>query len=265
MRCARAVTFWRVSCWVAGIATAAAVVIAGCESRPAPSPSRSSPPSSAGLGAHAPAVNIAAFAGHGDLAFISRATVWVLDGMTGSLRRIVTPGMTPLGPAFSPDGRWLAFSARSANPSVQTTNGVAGAWRWQRRPRDRVRWRADRLGPGLRCAGSGERGCDPSVRALRPGLDADPLCRDLGGCVVAGWPVSRRCHPGLAVGYHAGRLPGRGRQASRLAPAECSPWRAERHERGDHRPGWLVAAVGHRVFGCSAMAWCITMTRPRSM
>jgi Tol biopolymer transport system component len=43
----------------------------------------------------------------------------VLDGMTGSLRPVVTPGMTPGTPAFSPDGRWLAFSATSTNPAAQ--------------------------------------------------------------------------------------------------------------------------------------------------
>jgi hypothetical protein len=116
MRCTRAVTFRRASCWIAGIA-AAAVVIAGCGSRPARSPSKSS----AGLTAHAPLVNVAAFAGHGELAFTSRGTLWVLDGMTGSLRQVVTPGMTPFDPVFSPDARWLAFSATSTNPSRQAS------------------------------------------------------------------------------------------------------------------------------------------------
>jgi dipeptidyl aminopeptidase/acylaminoacyl peptidase len=56
-----------------------------------------------------PSVNAAAFAGHGELAFVSRGTLWVLDGATRALRRVATPGMTPAGPVFSPDGRWLAF------------------------------------------------------------------------------------------------------------------------------------------------------------
>lgn len=56
-----------------------------------------------------PSVDAAAFAGHGELAFVSRGTLWVLDGRTRTVRRVATPGMTPVGPVFSPDGRWLAF------------------------------------------------------------------------------------------------------------------------------------------------------------
>ncbi len=50
-----------------------------------------------------------AFAGHGELAFVSRGTLWVLNGTTRALRRVVTHGVTPSGPVFSADGRWLAF------------------------------------------------------------------------------------------------------------------------------------------------------------
>jgi dipeptidyl aminopeptidase/acylaminoacyl peptidase len=66
-----------------------------------------------------PTVNAAAFAGHGELAFISRGTLWVLDGATGALRRVATPGMTPSGPVFSADGRWLAFTGTPASPAAQ--------------------------------------------------------------------------------------------------------------------------------------------------
>jgi hypothetical protein len=93
--------------------------MAGCGSGHATPASKSPPPSPAGLTVHPPAVNTAAFAGHGELAFLSRGTLRVLDGMTGSLRAVVTPGMTPGTPAFSPGGRWLAFSATSINPAVQ--------------------------------------------------------------------------------------------------------------------------------------------------
>lgn len=66
-----------------------------------------------------PSVDEAAFAGHGELAFVSRGSLWVLDGATGMLRRVPAPGITPLNPAFSLDGRWLAFLASSASPSAQ--------------------------------------------------------------------------------------------------------------------------------------------------
>ena len=68
-----------------------------------------------------PSVAAAAIAGHGELAFVSRGTLWVLNGTTSRLRRVATPGMTPLDPAFSPDGRWLAFVGSSTNPPVQTS------------------------------------------------------------------------------------------------------------------------------------------------
>jgi dipeptidyl aminopeptidase/acylaminoacyl peptidase len=72
-----------------------------------------------------PTVNIAAFAGHGRLAFISSNTVWVLDGERRSLRRIrTTTGLYPLQPSFSPDGRWLAFVDTSTRPAYV----AGGAW-----------------------------------------------------------------------------------------------------------------------------------------
>ncbi len=64
-----------------------------------------------------PVVNVHAFAGHGRLAFVSGATLWVLDGARGALRRVATPRgyMVPQSPAFSPDGRWLAYVEASPN------------------------------------------------------------------------------------------------------------------------------------------------------
>jgi Tol biopolymer transport system component len=63
------------------------------------------------VGPTGPVVNKAAFARHGQLAFVSRSTLWVLDGSTASLRQIHTPGLVPVNPTFSPDGKWLAFVA----------------------------------------------------------------------------------------------------------------------------------------------------------
>jgi WD40 repeat protein len=70
-----------------------------------------------------PSVDEAAFAGHGELAFVSRGELWVLDGATGTLRNVPAPGMTPLDPAFSRDGRWLSFLG--TNPSAQ---GYYSVW-----------------------------------------------------------------------------------------------------------------------------------------
>jgi WD40-like Beta Propeller Repeat len=68
-----------------------------------------------------PVVNTTAFAGHGQLAFVSRGTLWVLDGSTKSLHQIRTPGLVPVDPSFSPDGKWLAFVA-----SKEISNDFSG-------------------------------------------------------------------------------------------------------------------------------------------
>jgi len=63
-----------------------------------------------GENAGRPFVDVKAFGGEGDLAFISRGSLWVLDGAAGSLRRLPVPrGFDPASPAFSRDGRWLAY------------------------------------------------------------------------------------------------------------------------------------------------------------
>lgn len=69
-----------------------------------------------------PSVDAAAFAGHGELAFVSRGTLWVLDSRTRTLRRVAAPGMAPVNPAFSPDGRWLAFLGTSTNRPAGTAS-----------------------------------------------------------------------------------------------------------------------------------------------
>lgn len=107
----------RVSRWAAAAAVAA-VIVAGCGSAPG-SPSRSASQGSGHPRAPTPSADEAAFAGRGELAVVSRGSLWVLDGATGTLRRVPTPGMTPLDPAFSWDGRWLAFLGSSASPSAQ--------------------------------------------------------------------------------------------------------------------------------------------------
>jgi hypothetical protein len=63
-------------------------------------------------------VNVSAFAHEGELAFVSRGSLWVLNGGHGTLRRLPVPaGDTPSSPSFSRDGRWLAYLTASQNGS----------------------------------------------------------------------------------------------------------------------------------------------------
>ena len=65
--------------------------------------------------ASTPFVNVRGFAHDGELAFISRGALWVLDGPAGAVRELRTPrGFTPASPSFSHDGRWLAYLATPA-------------------------------------------------------------------------------------------------------------------------------------------------------
>ncbi|MDX6473983.1 MAG: hypothetical protein QOK22_2799, partial [Gaiellaceae bacterium] len=78
-----------------------------------------------------PMVNIAAFAHHGELAFISRNTLWVLDGARRSLRRIPTaPGQYPLQPAFSFDGDWIAWVQTASPPDTVAGGGDSRGQLW---------------------------------------------------------------------------------------------------------------------------------------
>lgn len=112
------VAFPRLPRWPPAVAILAAVIVAACGSAPS-SHSRPGSHSVARPGPPAPGVDEAAFAGRGELAFVSRGQMWVLDGATRTLRHVPTPGMTPLDPQFSRDGRWLAFLGSSASPSAQ--------------------------------------------------------------------------------------------------------------------------------------------------
>ena len=67
----------------------------------------------------APTVDARAFAHEGDLAFISRGTLWVLDGSSGRLRKVAVPrGLVPESPTFSADGRWLSYLVGSGPAPV---------------------------------------------------------------------------------------------------------------------------------------------------
>lgn len=66
--------------------------------------------STASAGGHRPFADGSAFSGHGRLAFVSRGSLYVLDGDTGRLVRVTGTGAG--SPAFSPDGRWLTYLVR---------------------------------------------------------------------------------------------------------------------------------------------------------
>lgn len=78
-----------------------------------------------------PTVNVRAFADHGRLAFVSRSSLWVLDGTRSSLRRVATPtGLHPVQPVFSPDGKWLAFLVTKTSPALAAGGAVGYSQGW---------------------------------------------------------------------------------------------------------------------------------------
>lgn len=79
-------------------------------------------PASAAAG---PAVDARALRGHGELTFLSGGSLYVLDGATGALRRVTRGAPAPADPAFSADGRWLAFVR-----AEDRAHGGAGAVLW---------------------------------------------------------------------------------------------------------------------------------------
>jgi len=73
-----------------------------------------------------PFVNVRAFANHGELAFVSRGKLWLLDGPRGSLRRLPLPaGLSAETPRFSHDGRWLAYAVTRG---VGVSAAPVGLW-----------------------------------------------------------------------------------------------------------------------------------------
>lgn len=67
-----------------------------------------SSPGSGNPAINLPDVNAAAFKGQGDLAFVRQDLLYTLDGKTGEVRQLTGSGRA-LHPAWSHDGRWLAF------------------------------------------------------------------------------------------------------------------------------------------------------------
>lgn len=57
-----------------------------------------------------PVVDVRAFRGDGNLAFISRNTLWTINAREGTLRELpAVTGFSPTSPQLSPDGKWLAY------------------------------------------------------------------------------------------------------------------------------------------------------------
>ena len=59
-----------------------------------------------------PYADPAALHGHGDLAFVSRDRLWVIDGAKDRLTAVSSRSQQASGPRFSPDGRWLTYTTR---------------------------------------------------------------------------------------------------------------------------------------------------------
>ncbi len=65
-----------------------------------------------------PFVNVGAFARAGELAFVSRGRLWVLDGRPGTLRAVSPAGEQASAPEFSPNGRWLSYTLAGSEPTA---------------------------------------------------------------------------------------------------------------------------------------------------
>jgi WD40 repeat protein len=119
---------------VASLAALAVVVgVAACGRGAAPVSVTSADASVSGAApASAPAVSgttaaARAFGGHGRLAFVSADRLYVLDGAAAgrpATRHAVAAGKTAGSPAWSPDGRWLAYLVGSPSADGAVTSGA---------------------------------------------------------------------------------------------------------------------------------------------
>ena len=78
-----------------------------------------------------PTVGTAAFAGRGRLAFVSSGRLYVLDGSAAgrpaTLHTVAAPGGAT-APAWSPDGRWLAFLVVPPSPYPVVSDPTGTLW-----------------------------------------------------------------------------------------------------------------------------------------
>src|ERR1039457_4136232 len=62
------------------------------------------------IGADGPLVNLAAMRHEGELAFVSQGNLYIIDGSASAVHEIPAGSGVPVThPAFSPDGKWLAY------------------------------------------------------------------------------------------------------------------------------------------------------------
>jgi hypothetical protein len=108
---------------VAGIAVAAAIgsaIIATRSSHVDPTVGRLQE-----LYGTGPSVNLTAMRNEGELAFVSRGDLYLLDGAAGTVHEIpVAAGRTAVGPTFSPDGKWVAYETEED----EVTDGDLELW-----------------------------------------------------------------------------------------------------------------------------------------
>lgn len=108
----------------AGVGALVVVVAFGPRSSVPPSGPSTSRPTLSSTPTVGPTVNAAGLHGHGQLAFVSRGELYVLDGTTKALHQVTEGSPLPSSPAFSHDGKWLAF-VRATTGSEQ---GEATLW-----------------------------------------------------------------------------------------------------------------------------------------
>jgi hypothetical protein len=72
-----------------------------------------------------PVVNARAFHGHGNLAFVSRGALYVLDGRTNHLTAVTNEAVSASAPSFSPNGKWLAYGVGQSGAGVARADGTA--------------------------------------------------------------------------------------------------------------------------------------------
>jgi hypothetical protein len=126
----------------AGVAAGVAACAHGAPAATASADASVSGAAPAGPSAGPAGAEAEAFGGHGRLAFVSRSRIYVLDGSaagrTASLHAIptgktttgttttgtTTTAKTPGSPAWSPDGRWLAFLVGTPSADGAVTAGA---------------------------------------------------------------------------------------------------------------------------------------------